>query len=60
VILAGGDIVTALGDTGVKSMQDLVIYLETRTRVGNRLQLTLWRDGKEQQMTITVGERPMG
>jgi len=59
VILAGGDIVAAVEDTAVESMQDLVIYLETRTRVGDKLTLTIWRDGKEQQMEITVGERPM-
>jgi S1-C subfamily serine protease len=59
VILAGGDIVTALDDTAVEAMQDLIIYLETKTRVGSRLMLTIVRDGNEQQVAITVGERPM-
>jgi S1-C subfamily serine protease len=59
VILAGGDIVTALGSTPLESMQDLVIYLETRTEVGDQVTLMVWRDGNEQQLTIRVGERPI-
>ena len=59
VLLAGGDIVTTVNGTAVASMEDLIIYLETKTRVGDRMTLTIWRDGKEQQGEITVGERPM-
>jgi len=59
ILLAGGDIVTKVNGTAVNSMEDLTIYLETKTRVGDRLTLTIWRDGKEQQVEITVGERPM-
>jgi S1-C subfamily serine protease len=58
VILAGGDIVSAIKGTPVESMEDLVIYLETKTRVGDSLSLTISRDGREQQVGIIVGERP--
>ena len=58
-LLAGGDIVTLVNGTPVTSMEDLTIYLETKTRVDDKLTLTIWRDGKEQQVEITVGERPM-
>ncbi|MEA3344729.1 MAG: trypsin-like peptidase domain-containing protein [Chloroflexota bacterium] len=58
-LLAGGDIVTEVNGTAIASMEDLTIYLETKTHVGDELTLTIWRDGEEQQMEITVGERPM-
>lgn len=58
IFLAGGDIVTEVNGIPVSSMQDLTIYLEAKTRVGDRLTLTIWRDGKEQRVEITVGERP--
>jgi len=59
VILTGGDIITEVDGTAVKSMQDLTIYLETKTQVGDRLALTVWRDSQKQEIEIIVGERPM-
>ena len=59
VILAGGDIVTEVNSTPVNTMQDLTIYLETKTRVGDVVMLTIWRDGKELQIEVTLGERPI-
>jgi S1-C subfamily serine protease len=59
LVMAGGDIVTSLGDTAVDSMEDLVIYLETKTRVGDQLSLTVWHEGRKQQVVLTVGERPL-
>jgi len=59
ILLTGGDIVITVNGTAVKSMQDLTIYLETKTRVDDKLTLTIWRDEREQQTEITVGERPM-
>jgi S1-C subfamily serine protease len=59
LVMTGGDIVTSLGDTAVDSMEDLVIYLETKTRVGDQLPLTVWHEGREQQVVVTVGERPL-
>ena len=59
IVRAGGDIITAVSDTTVESMEDLTIYLETKTRIGDELTLTIWREGKERQTEITVSERPM-
>ena len=59
IVGAGGDIITAVNGTAVESMEDLTIYLETKTRIGDELTLTIWREGKERQTEITVSERPM-
>jgi S1-C subfamily serine protease len=56
-IIAGGDIITAINDTGVGSMDDLITYLES-TMVGQEVELTILRDGDEQRLTVKLDERP--
>ena len=56
-IIAGGDIITAINDTGVRSMDDLITYLES-TMVGQEVELTILRDGDEQRLTVKLDERP--
>jgi S1-C subfamily serine protease len=56
-IIAGGDIITTINDTGVQSMDDLITYLES-TMVGQEVELTILRDGDEQRLTVRLDERP--
>ena len=56
-IIAGGDIITTINDTGVRSMDDLITYLES-TMVGQEVELTILRDGDEQRLTVKLDERP--
>jgi len=56
-IIAGGDIITTINDTGVRSMDDLITYLES-TMVGQEVELTILRDGDEQHLTVKLDERP--
>jgi S1-C subfamily serine protease len=56
-IIAGGDIITAINDTGVLNMDDLITYLES-TMVGQEVELTILRDGDEQRLTVKLDERP--
>jgi len=56
-IIAGGDIITAINDTEVGSMDDLITYLES-TMVGQEVELTILRDGDEQRLTVKLDERP--
>jgi S1-C subfamily serine protease len=58
VILVGGDIVTAIDDEPLESSDQLTIYLETKKRPGDQVILTLWRDGKEVTVPLTLGVRP--
>jgi len=58
VILAGGDIVTAIDGVPLESFDQLTIYLETKKRPNDQVLLTVWRDGKEMTVPITLGERP--
>jgi S1-C subfamily serine protease len=56
-VSAGGDIIIALNDTEIRSMEDLITYLET-TEVGQKAELTIIRDGDEKRLTVELDERP--
>jgi S1-C subfamily serine protease len=54
----GADYILAIEDEPVSSDRDLTILLETKHRVGDRVKVTLWRDGRVQDVQVTLGERP--
>jgi S1-C subfamily serine protease len=54
-----GDVITRLGGHAVASYADLLGTLRTTTP-GNDLQVTVDRDGKKKQLTVTVGSRKAG
>jgi S1-C subfamily serine protease len=56
-IRAGGDIIMAINDTEVRSMDDLITYLES-TVVGQEVELTIIRDGDEKRLNVELDERP--
>ncbi len=60
VILVGGDIVTAIDRLALESFDQLTIYLEAEKRPGVEVTLTVWRDGEEMTVSLTLGERPEG
>jgi serine protease Do len=55
--LLGGDIVTAIQGTPVRNHQDYIAKVRT-LKPGQRVRLTLMRDGQSRDVTLTVGERP--
>jgi len=56
-ITVGGDIITAIDDVNVQSMDDVIVYL-THTSVGQKVELTVLRSGQERTVLVTLGERP--
>ncbi len=60
LILAGGDIITAIDGEPIRGMDDLDAYLEERTRVGQTVTLDVIRDGKERQISAELDEMPRG
>ena len=56
VIYLGGDIITQIGDIEVSSMADLYSALEP-THPGDKLQMTVYRDGKKREFEIRLSER---
>ncbi len=55
---AGGDIITALDGSAVNTFDDLLSYLITKKSPGDAVVLTVLRDGKPMDITVTLGERP--
>ncbi len=58
--LVGGDILLKIDDHQLKDWDDLDDYLETNTHVGETVQFTIMRDGKEMKVPVTLEERPKG
>jgi S1-C subfamily serine protease len=57
-IPVGGDIITAINGTPVADFQELTVYLESETQVGDTVEVTLIRDGQEMAVSVTLAERP--
>ena len=55
--LKAGDILIKADGEPVEDMRALTVFLETRTRVGERAQLSCWRDGQVFDVEVTLGER---
>lgn len=57
-LTTGGDVITAIDDTPVTGMDQLISYLVRKTQPGQQVTLTIIRDGREKKVTVTLAERP--
>jgi len=55
---AGGDLITAIDGQPVNVYGDLIGYLMLKKSPGDKVDLTVLRDGKEMHVTVTLGKRP--
>ena len=56
--LQPGDVVVRIGDERVRIVEDVLGVLR-RSSPGDRLQVTVLREGQEQQLEVVVGDRPV-
>ncbi|MGE5374323.1 MAG: S1C family serine protease, partial [Bacteroidota bacterium] len=56
--MVGGDVITAIDNQKVFEMDDLIAYLARDTKVDQKVTLTILRDGKEQNVDVTLAARP--
>ena len=54
----GGDIITAIDGQPVNTFDDILVYLSLYASPGQQVKLTILRDGKYQDVTVTLGTRP--
>jgi S1-C subfamily serine protease len=54
----GGDLIVAIDGQGVRSLQDLTVYLEDQRAVGDTVTLTVLRNGSPQDLAVTLAPRP--
>lgn len=57
-VVVGGDIITAINGEELQTFDELVAYLVRETEVGEEVVLTLFRDDRKIEITVTLGERP--
>ena len=57
-VAAGGDIITAIDGQPMRRPEDFISYLELNKHAGDPLTLTILRNGQQQDVTITLGQRP--
>jgi putative serine protease PepD len=55
----GGDIITAVDNRPIKSVPEISGYLDTKA-VGDKVTLTVLRDGKQMDITVTLAAWPAG
>jgi 2-alkenal reductase len=53
-----GDIIVAFNGKPVRDYDDLIAQLVSTSKPGDVVTLTIWRDGKQMDMQVTLGERP--
>lgn len=54
----GGDIIIAADSHPIKKIDDLLNYLQDQKTVGDKMVLTIIREGKTMQVTLTLQQRP--
>ncbi|MCG3209209.1 MAG: hypothetical protein FOGNACKC_02830 [Anaerolineae bacterium] len=54
----GGDVIIAIDDEEIHSFDDLISFLSRRGEVNRKVMLTILRNGKEQQVELTLEARP--
>jgi S1-C subfamily serine protease len=55
---AGGDVITAIDGQSVDDMDDLIAYLSASSVVGQEVNLSVIRDGKDIEVAVTLEARP--
>jgi 2-alkenal reductase len=55
----GGDVVTAVDGQSLRSFDDLLLYIAVNARPGQSIRLTILRDGKQQDVDVILGVRPV-
>lgn len=54
----GGDIITAIDGHPIKTIDDVIAYLDDQKSVGDKITLTVDRQGKTLDLTVTLAARP--
>jgi S1-C subfamily serine protease len=54
----GGDVIVAVDNVSVRKIEDLLSYLQSERSIGETVILSVIRDGKNQEIGMTVAARP--
>lgn len=54
----GGDVVIGIDGSPVRQFDDILVYLIEKTSVGQRVRLTILREGRQDTVEVVLAERP--
>jgi 2-alkenal reductase len=54
----GGDLIVAIDGSPIRTFSDMLAYLLKETTVGQKIVLTVIRDGQQVEIPVTIGPRP--
>jgi S1-C subfamily serine protease len=57
-VTVGGDVITAISGQPVKRFDDILAFLAREGDVGDKVELTIIRNGKTRALQVTLGKRP--
>jgi S1-C subfamily serine protease len=57
-LAAGGDLIIAVDGQQIQVFNDMLAYLINNKAPGEKVMLTVLRDGKELEVELTLGKRP--
>ncbi|OQY88763.1 MAG: hypothetical protein B6D39_10785 [Anaerolineae bacterium UTCFX2] len=60
IIEIGGDVIVGINGVEVSTFEDILIYIALNTIPGQQVDLTIVRDGKTQNVPLTLQPRPPG
>ena len=56
-ILLGGDLITQADGKTIRNLDDLLLHVEEKKKVGDTLQLTILRNGETERVDLVIGQR---
>ncbi len=54
----GGDVIVSIDEQPVRQFDDLLNYLFVKTKPGQTVKITVYREGKNVDLSVTLGARP--
>ena len=57
-IRLGGDVIVAIDDTPVRKIDDILVYMQREKSVGDKIILSIIRDGAPMRIPVVLSERP--
>ena len=57
-VILGGDVIVKIDNTPVRKVNDVLSYLENHKKAGDKVTITVIRNGSEKTLPLTLGLRP--
>ncbi len=57
-VTVGGDVIVGIDSQPIKSMDEIIAYLADNTSIGQKVSLSILRDGKQTTVDVTLEARP--